>query len=252
MRLRLERTMFLAVWKAECLRLLRSPFFLLFSLAMPMGFYFLFAGLNGPDTTIGGTTWGAYSLMSMTAFSLIGTAVSQFGIRLAYERRDGWMRLMRMTPLPTGVYVAGKIASTLIVNLAVVAILFPAAAFAYGLTLTASQWALCAAWLWLGSAPFLAMGALLGALKNADAAIGVGNALLMGMAIFGGLWMPMESLPSWMQTVGALLPAHHYASGAWSVLAGGLPGAKEWLVLLGYGAGFMVLSAYVYRRQEAM
>lgn len=244
--------MFIAVWKSECLRLIRSPFFLLFSLAMPMGFYFLFAGLNGADTPIAGTTWGVYSLMSMTAFSLIGTAVSQFGIRIAYERRDGWMRLVQLTPLPPSFYVGAKIASTLVVNLAVIAVLFPAAAFVYDLKLSAAQWLLCALWLWLGSAPFVALGALLGAVKNADAAVGIGNALLMGMAILGGLWMPLEALPSWMQALGPWLPSHPYAAGAWSLLSGGWPGGKEWLLLLGYGAGFVMVTAYINRRQEAM
>ncbi|MCI3927102.1 ABC transporter permease [Paenibacillus sp. TRM 82003] len=244
--------MFRAQGKAESLRLLRSPFFLLFSLAMPIGFYFLFAGLNGSDTRLAGTTWGAYSLMSMTAFSLIGTAVSQFGIRLAYERKDGWMRLLKLTPLSTGVYIGSKIVSTLGVNLLVILILFPSAAVVYGLKLSAVQWLSSGVWLWLGSLPFLALGSLLGTMKSADASIGVGNVLLMGMAVLGGLWMPLETLPAWMQAIGAWLPSHPYAAGAWSILAGGLPSIGHIGLLLGYGTVFMVLSMYVYRRQEAI
>jgi len=244
--------MFRSQWKAESLRLLRSPFFLLFSLAMPIGFYFLFVSLNGVDLEMSGTTWGVYFLMSMTAFSLIGTAVSQFGIRLSYERKDGWMRLLRLTPLPVEVYIGSKVLSTLAVNLVVIGILFPLAAVIYGLQLTAAQWLLCAAWLWIGSLPFLALGALLGTVKNADATIGIGNVLLMGMAIVGGLWMPLEQLPGWMQAVGQWLPSHQYAQGAWKVLAGGLPGIEEIVVLLGYGIVFMLASGYLYRRQDAV
>lgn len=244
--------MFLAVWKAESLRLLRSPFFLLFSLAMPLGFYFLFAGLNGVDTPLAGTTWGVYSLMSMTAFSLIGTAVGQFGIRLSYERRDGWAGLVRMTPLPASLYIAGKIVSTLGVSLAVIAVLFPSAAIVYNLQLSAWQWAMCALWLWLGSVPFVALGALLGAVKNADAAVGIGNGLLMGLAVAGGLWMPLDVLPSWLQAIGKWLPSHSYAGGAWNVLAGGLPDARQLAILLGFGAVFMIISSYIQKNKEAL
>ena len=244
--------MFLSVWKTECLRLLRSPFFLLFSLAMPIGFYFLFAGLNGPDTPLAGTTWGVYSLMSMTAFSLIGTAFGQFGIRLSYERRDGWTGLVRLTPLPAGLYLAGKIAATLVVNLAVIAVLFTSAALVYGLELFAWQWALCAFWLWLGSAPFVAMGAVLGAVRNADAAVGIGNGILMVLAVAGGLWMPLEMLPGWLQAIGKWLPSHSYAGGAWNILAGGLPDLKQLAILLGCGAVFMVISTYMQKYKEAM
>lgn len=39
--------MFVAQTKAESIRIIRSPFFLLFSIAMPLAFYFLFASMNG-------------------------------------------------------------------------------------------------------------------------------------------------------------------------------------------------------------
>jgi ABC-2 type transport system permease protein len=212
--------MFVSQWRAECVRILRSPFFLLFSIVMPFVFYFLFAELNGADTPIGGTTWAAYFLMSMTAFSLIGSSVSQFGIRLAYERKGGWMRQLALTPLPMTTLVAAKIASQLVVHGLIIALLFPVAGAVYGLQLTATQWLACAAWLWLGSVPFLAIGAWIGTIRSPEAATALSNIVFMGMAVAGGLWMPLSVMPAWLQAVGRWMPSWHYAGGAWSILAG--------------------------------
>ncbi|TMV14412.1 ABC transporter permease [Paenibacillus thermoaerophilus] len=244
--------MLAAQTRAEALRIVRSPFFLIFSIGMPLAFYFLFAALNGSDTVIESTVYGAYSLMSMTAFSLVGTAVSQFGIRLAYERRDGWVRTLRLTPLSPSAWVGSKIAAHLVMHLAILLLLFASGGLVYDLNLSIGVWISSGLWLWIGSVPFLALGALLGTMRHADAAIAVGNVLHLGMSVLGGLWMPLSVMPKWMQMVGQWLPTHRYAHGAWNLLAGSPPSAADWMILAGFGAVCMLLSVYILNRREAI
>lgn len=243
---------FVAQCKAEGLRIIRSPFFLLFSILMPLGFYFLFTSLNGADTLIGDVPWGAYSLMSLTAFSIIGTAVGQLGIRIAYERKDGWLRQLRLTPLSTTAWIGAKLASHLIIHLLIILIIFPAAAFSFGLELAPWQWVGSALWLLLGSLPFLALGALIGTLRSTDAAMAISNILHMGISIAGGLWMPLATLPAWLQSIGQWLPSYRYASGAWTMISGNLPQWLDFLLLLSYGFIFVVLSSYIMNKREAV
>ncbi|OPA74089.1 ABC transporter [Paenibacillus selenitireducens] len=244
--------MFIAQTKAESLRIIRSPFFLLFSIAMPLGFYFLFTSLNGADKSIQSTTWGVFSLMSMTAFSLIGTAVSQFGIRLSFEHQDGWVRLLRLTPLTPAVWLGSKLVAQMVIQLIVISVIFLSAGLVHDIQLSGGQWISCGLWLWMGSLPFLALGALLGTLKNANTAIAIGNILQMGLAIMGGLWMPLSTLPQWMQSIGEWLPSHRYANGAWNMVAGNTPASMDFMILIGCGLGCMVLSVYIFNRREAV
>lgn len=244
--------MFLAQTKAESLRIVRSPFFLLFSILMPLGFYFLFASLNGANREMESTTYGQFSLMSMTAFSLIGTAMSQFGIRLAYERRDGWVRLLKLTPLTPSVWIGSKMVAHMGVHLLSIVLIFTAANVVYDFDLTAGKWILCGLWLWIGSLPFLAIGSLLGTFKNADAVIAVANILQMGLAILGGLWMPLHTLPKWIQAFGEWLPSYRYAHGAWNMLGGMSPAWMDWIILLFCGILFMIVSGYTLNRREAL
>jgi len=235
---------------SEVLRLVRNPFFLLFSVLMPIIFYSIFAMLNGTDSAIDSTTWGAYSLMSMTAFSLIGTAAGQFGIRLAYERKDGLLKLMMLTPLSMSAWVSAKITAHLLVHLLIIAVMFGYSAIVFGTEMLAEQWVMCGLWLLIGSMPFLALGILLGTIRNTDAATAVSNLVYMGLSILGGLWMPLSTFPSWMQKFGAWLPSHVYANTSWSIVAGATADWQDVLVLLGYGVLFIMGALFVLSRSE--
>lgn len=248
----MNMNMLISQTKAESLRIIRSPFFLLFSILMPLAFYFLFASLSGADKAIESTTYAQYSLMSMTAFSLISTAMSQFGIRISYERRDGWVRLLKLTPLKSSIWIGSKMIAHMGVHLLTIIVIFSAAHLAYDLDMTLSKWLLCGLWLWLGSLPFLAIGALLGTMKNADAVVAIANIVQMALAILGGLWMPLQALPGWIQEIGVWLPSYRYAHGAWNMLSGSAPALLDWIILLGCGIVFMVLSGYILNRREAV
>lgn len=220
------------------------------SVLMPIAFYSIFAFLNGADAEIGGTTWGAYSLMSMTAFSLIGTAAGQFGIRLSYERKDGLIKLMKLTPLSTSAWIAAKITAHLLVHTLIIAVMFGYSAIVFDTELPGWRWLASGSWLIVGSIPFLALGILLGTIRNTDAATAVSNLVYMGLSILGGLWMPLSTFPNWMQKLGALLPSHAYASTSWSIVANGSAAWMDVLVLLGYGAVFLMTAVFVQSRRE--
>jgi len=247
----MNKNMLISQTKAETLRLVRSPFFLLFSILMPLAFYFLFSALSGADKEIESTTYAQYSLMSMTAFSLISTAMSQFGIRISYERRDGWVRLLKLTPLTPSVWIGSKMIAHMGVHLLTILVIFSSAHVVYHMDLTMTQWLLCGLWLWLGSTPFLAIGALLGTMKNADAVVAIANVVQMAIAVLGGLWMPLQTLPKWIQHIGQWLPSHRYAHGAWNMLSGSSPAMIDWAILIGTGIVFMALSGFILNKREA-
>jgi ABC-2 type transport system permease protein len=242
---------FMAQSKAEALRLIRSPFFLLFSIGMPLTFYSLFAVLNGADTQIGHTTWGAYSLMSMTAFSLIGTAAGQFGIRLAYERKEGLLKLLKLTPMPMAAWAAAKMVSHLLVHVFIIVVMFSFSAIVFGTEMPAGQWMMSGVWLLLGSIPFLALGLLLGTIKSPEAATAISNLVYMGISVAGGLWMPLSTFPEWMQKLGQWLPSHAYANTSWTILAGGASVWSDIAVLAGYGIVFLAAAVFLFNRREA-
>jgi ABC-2 type transport system permease protein len=245
------KTMAIEQLRAELLRIFRNPYYVLWSLMMPIGFYFIFTRVVDTGDSPGGQ-WDALYLMSMTSFSVLGSAIMTFGVRLVQERTRGWAVYMRTTPLPSGMFFAGKMFGQTVMHLLSILVIFTAGYLINGISLSVGQWVSCALWILLGSFPFLAMGALVGSMKRVDTASGVSNACYMAMAVMGGLWTPLDAMPDLMQRIGRWLPSYNFGSGAWDIVRGDSPNWWNALILLGYLVIFMLLSIYTRKKQEAV
>ncbi|MFD0767662.1 ABC transporter permease [Bacillus sp. CGMCC 1.60114] len=236
--------------KIEILRTFRNKLFIFFSLLMPVMFYYIFTNVvSVPDN---GDAWKAHYLISMATFSIVGTALFSFGVRLSQEKGQGWTQLLQITPLPEGAYLSAKIVAQTLVNAFSIAVIFIAGILINDVQLTIGQWIGAGLWLLIGVTPFLALGTVIGSIKKADAAAGLANILNMCLAILGGLWMPIEVLPKALRSIGEWTPTYRFGSGAWDIVAGKVIGWENVVVLGGYFIVFVVLSIYIRKRQEAV
>ncbi|MFD3446745.1 ABC transporter permease [Microbacteriaceae bacterium 4G12] len=241
---------FLMQCKIEILRTFRNKLFIFFSLLMPVMFYYIFTNVvSVPDN---GGAWKAHYLISMATFSIVGSALFGFGVRLSQEKGQGWTQMLQITPLPEGVYLSAKIVSQTVVNAFSILVIFIAGIVINHVELTIGQWIGAGLWLLIGVTPFLAIGTIIGAIKKADAATGLANMLNMCLAILGGLWMPIEIFPKVLRSIGEWTPTYHFGSGAWDIVAGKAVSFENVAVLGGYFIAFVVLSIYIRKRQEAV
>jgi len=240
---------FLMQCKFEVLRIFRNPYYVFWSLFMPIVFYVVFTRIfnSGMDDQ---QLWQAHYLMSMAAFSVMGSAIMTLGIRLVEERKQGWSMFMRITPLSDQAYFAAKMVGQTVIHIFSILIIFTSGAMINGISLTLFEWLMCGMWLLFGSLPFLAIGTLVGTMKRVDTASGVSNMIYMVLALCGGMWMPMEIMPNFVQSIGKWLPSYHFGSGAWEIVRGGQPERINFTLLVGYLLLFMVISGYTRRKQE--
>ncbi|MBU9723874.1 MULTISPECIES: ABC transporter permease [Bacillaceae] len=241
-----------AVWmqcKAEALRILRNPYYVFWSLMMPILFYVLFTRIfnTGIDNA---QEWQAHYLMSMTTFSVMGTAIMTLGIRLVEERSQGWATFMRITPLSDGAYFFAKMMGQTVIHTFSIIVIFAAGAIINGVSLSVQAWLFSYLWILAGSFTFLALGTLIGAMKKVDTASGVSNLLYMVLAISGGMWMPLDTMPQFIQNIGVWLPSYNFGNGAWQIIRGANPEWMNLIVLAGYLVVFVVLSKYIRSKQE--
>ncbi|MGE8203544.1 ABC transporter permease [Heyndrickxia sp. NPDC080065] len=237
--------------KAEILRVLRNPYFVFWSLCMPILFYFIFTKVvntGAADKSV----WQAHYLMSMTSFSVMGSSIMTLGIRMVQEKSQGWSTYMRLTPLPDSIYFFGQMIGQSVIHVFSITIIFIAGAIINGISLSAFEWIMSGLWILIGSIPFLALGTLIGAMKKVETAAGVSNVLYMILAVAGGMWMPLEVMPKVMQNIGKWLPSYNFGNGSWEIVRGNLPDWKNIIILFGYLIVFMLLSKYVRRKQEAV
>ncbi|WAA11810.1 ABC transporter permease [Fervidibacillus halotolerans] len=232
--------------KMEIIRILRDPYYLFWSLFMPIVFYTFFTKIftnNLPDQNL----WQAHYLMSMTTFSVMGSAIMNLGIRMVEENNKGWTIFLRVTPLSNGVYFFSKMIAQTIIHILSVVVIFTAGFIINHVTLSIEQWLFSALWIIIASFPFLAIGTFIGNMKNISAATAFSNILYLLLAFLGGMWMPIEMIPDSIKTISQWLPSFHYGNGAWEIIRGNPPKWNNFVILLVYFILFILLS--IYRRK---
>ena len=126
------------------------------------------------------------------------------------EREQGLIELKRVSPMPAGAYVAAKLAAAIVTTAMAVA-LIDLLSLVAGVRMPLANWAALIALHLLSTLPFALVGFGMGMRLGGKAAVAAANALFLGSAVLGGLWIPPEMLPGWMRIVGELMPSFHLA-----------------------------------------
>lgn len=230
--------------------LLRSPFYSIFTLVLPMIFW-VFFGLPREHETIGGVNGGVYLLASFGTYAVANVTLYSFGIGIANERGRKEDVLMRATPLRTGVDLLARLLAALVFGLAAVVVLSLFVWATGGVRLDAGRWLVLVAWLLVGALPLLALGLAIGYLVSVNAVPAVVNLVGLPMFLASGLVVPVAELPDFIQRIAPYLPAYRYAQLAWGAVgARADPPAGDVLWLAGYTAVFLAIVLRAYRQEE--
>lgn len=225
----------LAQVRLEVVRDVRAPRFLVLGLGVPLAVYlaYLAIGIGGvPDPPIGGIDWPSYLMVSMGAFGVMNAGVSVAAGRAAAPSlavRGVSAMILAGPPL----------------------ILIGLAAALDGVRLPGGEWLGLAASLWLGAIPFVALGLLLGPHLDADTGDVVLLGVLVVLAILGGLFQPVETLPAELAALAPVLPSFRLADLGWTALADRTVNPIDVLVLAGYTLGFGAVAVWHKRTEGA-
>ncbi len=242
----------LAFGRFEVGRLLRSWKFLLITVGFPVTFYLLFLGNQSPGSLIEGTvSWRDYLMVTMCSFGALVAGLTAGGARLSAERASGWARQLRVTPLPAWAYLVTKVTASMLVILPVMALVDGVGAAFGGVGLSVGNWIGLTAVVWVSALPFALLGVFIGYMVNAETAFPVVIALMFVLGYFGGLFDPIDNLPSALQAAAQALPSYHNASLGLAFLDGQGLGFQHWLVLAGYVVVFAGAIVLKHRVEEA-
>jgi len=96
----------LALAKAEIVRLGRNKRYFLFTLALPVVMYLI---IGKQKATAYGVDFQVFYMISMATLGGFSGALAGNAQRIAQEKKDGWIRQLRLTPLPANGYVVSKV-----------------------------------------------------------------------------------------------------------------------------------------------
>ena len=193
--------------------------FMVFTIALPVGMYLLFSMMFGAEAE--GQARGLI-MINMAAYGGLGAAVTA-GTQIQEDQRNGFLRQLVVAGLSPRSFLVGSV-------IAASAVIVPALAavglvgLATGVEASPGRFLLTLVVLWLGLLPTILIGLVLGMVLRGAAAMAGGVVTMMAMAIFGGLWMPLEMFPSWMQSLGHALPTYWISDlGRWALYGGDVP-----------------------------
>ena len=193
---------------------LRNPFSAFFALAFPMMFLLLFGSLNGNERlpVRGGIRFAQFLTPGLLAFAVISTCYTGLAVGVAMSRDLGILKRIRGTPLPTGLYVAGRILSAVWFSLVSAVIMVAVGVGLFDVRIIWRMLPAAVVTLLLGAACFCALGLAVAALiPNGEAAPVVANFTFLPVAFISDLFFPTDNAPAWVAAVAGVFPVKHFA-----------------------------------------
>ena len=191
--------------------------------------------------------------------SLLGWAIAMgatFGAaaNLVLWRRNGLLRRLRLSPVPTYAVVGARVVTALMLaGIQMVMFLVPAVAF-MGLELTGWWW-MSVPLLAAATLAFLALGLLVGSFsKTEEGATGAANFIILPMAFLSGSFFPLDGAPAWIVALSNVLPLKWVNEGMLDVMVRGEgPSAivGPLLALLAFAAVVGALATKLFRWEKA-
>ena len=205
---------FLTQVKLNVLRLaLRNKRFLFFSFAFPILFYLLYTklmnvGIPAPAMK----TWQLQFMVSMAVYSSLISCVSSAPSLLTEDRERHFTLFVQLTGASKLRYYASMVAVFLPLSLVALAALGLVATLVNGVSLSLLYWLILVVLLPLLSIPLLLIGILISLVGSSALVNLLGQIVMFGFAILGGLWWPIDMLPAWLQHIGKMLPSYQIAT----------------------------------------
>jgi ABC-2 type transport system permease protein len=193
----------LALIRAELLRLTRNRRYFIFTVAFPVVLYLLLA--KRVNTTAYGVSFAAFYMVSMAMFGAFSGALTGNAQRISQEKKEGWIRQLRLTPLPANAYVITKVIVSMATTVPSIVLVFLLGRFYGGVHLQAWQWLAIAVTIWFGATTFAALAVAIGYRYAPDQVQPIAIVVYFFFAILGGLWFPMTGF---LGNIGKFTPTY--------------------------------------------
>lgn len=236
----------LALTRLEILRALRNRRVMFFTILYPTVLFLLSASATKSGKLVDGTniTFRTYYLIAYASFGALGAALTTNAQKIATERKEGWIRQLRLTALPGNGYVISKVASATLVTVPAIIVVFVVGG-AMGVHLSAAKWLTAFLVLWLGALAFTGLGIAVGYGVPQDSVQMVNILIYVGGSFLGGQFFPLSGV---LETIGKALPTYWVRQLSTDVVSGAHVPANGMLILLAWLVGAGVLAARMYRR----
>jgi ABC-2 type transport system permease protein len=231
----------------------RNPASVFFTVAFPVVLLLIFATVFGDQTVDvrGGIETTAYYVPAIITLAVISATMQSLAMSLVIAREDGRLKRGRGTPMPSWVFIAGRVGNSGVVALMMLALIAAIGRIVYGVAIPWGQLPQIVFTLLVGAAAFCCFGiALTAAIPSQDAAAPIVNALLLPLYFLSGVFIPDDQLPSGVIHFADIFPIRHFFQAFFDVYEPGGGGGLDWAniaVLAAWGVAGLLLAIRYFR-----
>jgi ABC-2 type transport system permease protein len=234
----------LALARAEVMRLRRNKRYAIFTIIIPVVLYAVIAP-QVKGAQVDHVSYAAYYMVTLGALGAFSGALTGNAQRIAQERKDGWVRQLRLTPLPANAYVVGKIAASMAITIPSVVIVLLLGRFLGGVHLQTWEWFAVFGVIWIGSLIFTALAIAIGYRFLPDTVQPIAMGIYLAMSIFGGFYFPVTN--GFLHALARYFPSYQIGQIGTHVISGQSIPATALIVIAAWFAGFLALAVISVR-----
>ncbi|ASO22663.1 ABC-2 type transport system permease protein [Actinoalloteichus hoggarensis] len=186
----------------------------------------------------------------LALFSIVNVCLYTFGAQVAEERGRPWDGYLRTLPAGAGPRLGGRVLNGLFFALLGLIPVIATAAVFTSATASAARILLAVLALLAIGVPFLLLGLGIGYLLSSKAVYVVVQLLVFPLAFAGGLFVPPELFPGWLDAFSQALPTRAGREVVISVLTGTPLSMMMPAVLLAWTVLLACFAAFAFRRDE--
>jgi len=211
----------------------RNPAAVFFAIALPLIFLFIFSTVFGNELDpIRHIRMSSYYVPGIIALGVISVTFVTLAHALTSLRERGILKRLRGTPLPTSVFVSGRVGSSLVIALTLSAVILTIGHLFYGVDLPGSPLIGLLITIVIGACSFCCLGfAITVIIPNEAAASPITNAVILPLYFISGVFFRVDTAPEWLTTVANFFPVRPFAL---ALLDGFTPGTAGAGIELGH------------------
>ena len=193
----------LALTRAELKRLTRNRRYFIFTVALPVVLYLLLGKQFSGN--VYGVSFGAFYMVDMAMLGAFSGALSGNAERISQEKKEGWIRQLRLTPLPANAYVVTKVLVSFATTVPAIVIVLLLGRFYGNVHLAGWQWLVVALTVWFSATIFAALAVAIGYKFAPDQVQPITMTVYFAFLFLGGIWYPLSGA---LKTVGQFSPTY--------------------------------------------
>ena len=231
----------------------RNPAAVGFTVLFPVMFLVMFELLFGSNSLEGlNVDSSTYYVPAIITLAVVSATFQNLAMSITIDRENGLLKRTRGTPLPSWVFIAGRVGNSVVVAMIMLALVAALGRIAYGVAVPWERLPAVMITLALGAATFSCLGlALTAAIPSEDAAAPITNLVIFPLYFLSGVLVPESEVPDGVIEFSAIFPVRHFFEAFFTAWNPNTAGAGfEWAdlaIVAAWGIAALLVAVRTFR-----